>query len=117
MPSQTTSRLGTRLKFRVFDMRGIRDFPSGFEGVVYHYTEDRTIQCKLTGLDIKRKGRYVILCGPDHLWRIDLIPSYNAPAEAVYSVSGEAKWKTPQEAAKALSGTLDHIRDNTTKGT
>jgi len=101
----TKTNLGTALYFKVYDLRGQRDWPQDETGVLYEYREVRTIRCKRTNRAIKRDVRYVIRTGSDQPgWRIDRLPRIG-PAEAVYGLAkGTVRmthWSTPKEAAQA----------------
>lgn len=111
------TNLGTDLSFKVYDLRGQRDWPQDETGVLYEYREVRTIRCKRTNCAIKRNVRYVIRTGSDQPgWRIDRLPRIG-PAEAVYGLAKDTvrmtHWCSPKEAAQALVAVLDEIRDNT----
>lgn len=114
---QQTTRLGTTLKFRVYDLRGVRGFPQGQQGYVFEYREQRSIRCKYTGAEIKRDERYVLRTDDTGKgWRIDRLPKFG-PAEAVYGQNREDYWESAEDAAKALAWLQDEIRDNTSLGT
>lgn len=113
-----TTKLGTALSFKVYNLQMQNGFPVGSKGLVYEYLEQRTIQCKHTGLPIKRDARYAIRTDDTAQgWRIDLLPRVG-PAETVYGI-GEGRptyWSTAKLAAEALVGVLDEIRDNSSLG-
>ena len=111
--NQISSKLGTKLIFKVYDFRGIRGFPQGQDGFQFECFERREIRDKYTGLPIKRDERYVIRTDDTGKgWRIDRIPKVG-PAEAIYGIDGASYWPTNTAAAKALSDLLDEIWDNT----
>lgn len=108
-----TIKLGTSLKFTVYDFRGQFDFPEDDNGFLYMYHELRTIQCRFTGKDIKRNERYAIRSDSGGKgWRIDRLVSYG-PLEAVYGEDGQAYFDTPKAAAKGLVWAQDEIARNT----
>lgn len=117
-PNQKTTKLGTDLIFGIVDVRGSAGFPNDQRGFVFIHIEDRTIQCKNTGLPIHRKARYHIRTAADESgWRIDLSPVYG-PLETVYGL-GEGRpthWTTAKQAAQALSEVLDEIERNSSLG-
>lgn len=114
-PTQKTTKLGTTLTFEVLDLRGKRDFPQGQDGLVFVHHEKRTIRCKYTGCEIKRKARYAIrTAAGEQGWRIDLLPDYFLPPETVYGLAEgrPTHWASKEEAAQALVAVLDEIEHN-----
>ena len=116
-PKQKTTNLRTATTFEVVDMQGQFGFPKGQGGLVFDHHEKRNITDKFTGLFIKRDARYVVRTDDtDKGWRIDQIRAW-LPTEAVYGLDRATHWDTNHEAAAALQGRLDEIRDNSSVGT
>ncbi len=113
-PSQTTTKLGTDLTFEVVDMRGRNGFPAGQKGLAFSHSEDRTIQCRSTGIDIRRKARYVVRTDDTRQgWRVDHREGFGIDV-AVYGPKRESYFPTHTAAAAALKSHLDEIQHNST---
>lgn len=112
-PNQSTTRLGTDLTFEVVDMRGRNGFPKGQRGLAFRHQERRTIQCRSTGLDIRRNADYVVRTDQTGDWRVDHREGFGIDV-AVYGPNRESYFPSHTAAAVALKAHLDEIRTNST---
>ena len=116
-PQQKSTRLRTKdVTFEVIDWRGRGGFPKGQKGLLFEHREARTISDKYTGLNIHRAARYIVrTAAGEEGWRVDEV-HHLFPTETVYGPKRETHWATNHEAAAALQGHLDEIRDNSSVG-
>ena len=114
--TKNTNLRTTDTNFEVVDMRSVPGWPEGQGGLLFEHREMRTIQCKYTGSPIKRYAHYLVrTAAGEEGWRIDLLPRIG-PTETVYGLDRATHWATNHEAASALQGRLDEIRDNSSLG-